>query len=179
MSTSCIYGFYKNGVLKVDYNNSDSYPRGFGKSVVGFIRENSLEELQELYEKIVVVPRKESPSEEQLKELKKNNMYLDFSTDEGFNWEIISLCNDKFLEYYQKGVYFMPDFTEWFYAGQEWVYLINLDDNVFEIYKGKYTHTYVADSILEEINRYKEKYELLAQFDLSNVPKDWYLAPLG
>jgi hypothetical protein len=26
----------------------NTYPRGFGKSVVGFIRENSLEELQEL-----------------------------------------------------------------------------------------------------------------------------------
>ena len=32
--TRCIYGFKKNGKLKVYYNNSDSYPNGFGKNIV-------------------------------------------------------------------------------------------------------------------------------------------------
>lgn len=175
MSTSCIYGFYKNGILKVDYNHSDSYPSGFGKSVVEFIRENSLEELQDLYDKMVVVPRKEEPSEEQMKELRENNIYLDFGREEGFNWDLISICNYKFFEYYKKGVYFMPDYIDWFYAGQDWAYLIDLDDNLFQVYKCKYAKVDFADSILEKKNRYKDKYQLLAQFDLSNIPKNWYL----
>ena len=69
----------------------------------------------------------------------------------------------------------MTDCSEWFYASREWVYLINLDDNVFEVYKDKYGKKSISDSVLEEKNRYKDKYELLAQFDLSNIPKEWYL----
>lgn len=175
MSTSCIYGFYKKGILKVDYNHSDSYPSGFGKDVVAFIRENFLEELQELYDKILVVPRKGTPNEEQMKELRENDIDLDFGREEGFNWELISICNHKFFEYYKKSVYFMPDCSEWFYAGQEWVYLINLDDNLFEVYKIKYKNDCAQNNDLEEKNRYKDRYKLLAEFDLSNVPKDWYL----
>ena len=171
MSTSCTYGFYKNGDLKVDYNNSDSYPSGFGKHIVAFIRENTIDELNELYDKMVVVPRKEVPNEIETQNLKSKGIYID-SSEDVFNWEHISVFNESFLEYYKLGVYFIPDFSQWFYAGHDWAYLINLDDNTFEVYSRKYSKDENEEQ-LREFNRYSDKYTLRGKFSLDKIPRDW------
>ena len=158
MGTSCIYGFYKDGNLKVDYNNMDSYPSGFGKHVVSFIRENSVEELHEIYDKTVLVPRKGIPSKTELEEIKKKKMCISFSEGEILDWEMLSVINEGFLEHYKIGGYFMPDFSEWLHHYQDWVYIINLDDDTFEVYNMKHSGDKEEDD-LEKHNRYKEKYK--------------------
>lgn len=148
--TSCTYGFYKNGIYKVDYNNSDSYPDGFGKIFVAFIRENTIDELNELFEKAYLVNRKATPSEEDFAMLKAKGMEI----DKNYTWEIVSLANYKFLEYYKCDVYFIPDFSDWM-DYQDWKYIINLDNNTFDIYK------------------FKNKF--VKSFQLDNIPRDWNL----
>lgn len=172
MATDCIYGLYKNGELKTGFYGCDSYPSGFGEDVVGFIRENTIEELHELYDKIEVYERKDEPNEQQLEKLRKNNIDVDFGREEGFNWEMISIVNRGFLKYYKYGIYFMVNYLSWLERGVCWVYIINLDENTFEIYERDWKHGKEST----ECNKKKicnDKYILKKTFDLKQIPKTW------
>lgn len=146
--TSCTYGFYNNGIYKVDYVSSDAYPEGFGKTFVNFIRENTLQELHELEEKLFLVDRKAVPDEQAIYYLKEKGLYV----KENYDWETISLFNEGFITYYIKDVYFVPDFCAW-KEHQDWTYLINLDTETFDIH-------------------YFNK--LVISFPLNSIPKGWY-----
>ena len=165
--TSCCYGFIKNGIVKVTYHYSDSYPTGFGKHIIGFIRENTIPELHELFDKLILVDPDEKPNLNQIAELKTLGIYT--GRDEILSWGIISLENDGFMEHYKMKAYFIPNFKKWMFTSN-WLYLINLNDDTFEIYKG------VAKKIIKGIekkNRYDNIY-LVANYKLDAIPKDWY-----
>ena len=166
MSTSCLYGFKKDGKLKLAYNHSDSYPNGFGKQVVLFVRENTLEELNEICNKIKLVNRKELPNDNDIKEMIEKNIYYK-NNEVILNWEDIFWVNDTFLYYYKKDFFAMPDFSEWLSGCQDYLYIINLDINKFEVYKMKFSDE------TKDVNSEFEKYKLLKKFDLENIPKDW------
>ena len=55
MGTRGAYGFKKGKELKVTYNHFDSYPTGLGTEIWRLINNHTIEELKELYEKIVLV----------------------------------------------------------------------------------------------------------------------------
>lgn len=172
MATDCIYGLYKNGELKTGFNGCDSYPSGFGKYIVCFIRENTIEELHELYNQIRLYERKDEPNDEQLQELRKKNIDVDFGREEGFNWEMISIVNRGFLNYYKYGVYFMVNYLDWLKRGVCWAYIINLDENTFEVYERNWHH---KDEDIQ-CNKKKlcdDKYILKGAFDLKQIPKTW------
>lgn len=148
--TSCTYGFYKNGKYKVAYNNADSYPEYFGKEIVAFIRENTLEELNELADKIKLVKRHAMPTDKEYADIEKSNMYI----EKNFTWDSLYFENCGFFDYYINGYLFMPDYSDWM-GHQDWSYIINLDENLFQIYKFKN--------------------EFIREYDLNKIPKDWYI----
>ncbi len=166
MSTRCLYGFKKDGILKLMYNHSDSYPSGFGKDIVLFIRENTLEELNEICDKVKLVNRKELPTDKDIMEMIEKHIYYK-DNGEILNWEDIFWSNGKFLHYYKKDFFTMPDFSEWLSGLQDYLYIINLDLNKFEVYKMRLSND------KEDENSEFEDYKILKKFDLENIPKDW------
>ena len=54
MGTRGLYGFRKNGKDKITYNHWDSYPEGLGQNVLNFVKETSIEELNSIYDKIIL-----------------------------------------------------------------------------------------------------------------------------
>jgi hypothetical protein len=147
--TSGIYGFYKNGIYKVAYNNCMSDPEYFGKNMVAFIKENSIEELNEIFYKIKLVNYKEYPNNKELQELKEKFLYCNKEE----TWDEISCNNSGFLNYYVQDVYFMTDYSKWIFI-QCYTYIINLSSNLFIVY---------------------EKDKKIADFPLNNIPKNWFV----
>jgi len=66
MGTGGAYGFYKNGITKVTYNQYDSYPIGLGEAVKTFLQTKP--DLETIFNKIVLVSREDTPSAEQIAE---------------------------------------------------------------------------------------------------------------
>lgn len=145
--TSCIYGFVKNKKYKVSYNNSESYPSGFGRLFVSFIRENTLDELIELEKKLYLVPRKARPTKDEIEFIRKNGLYF----NQVDSWEELSFLFEGFIEYYKYGVYFIPDFIEW-KDYQNFEYIINLDMYTFDI---------------------KKRDKIVTSYPLEKIPRDW------
>ncbi len=107
MGTRGIYGIRKNNTDKCFLNAQDSYPSHLGNKVLDIIRKVNLEEL---FDKLV--------------ETKDDNK------DEVFGKNIIELFDkDKIIFY--NDIDFIKDGLNC-----EWGYLINLDTNKLEIYKG-------------------------------------------
>lgn len=168
MSTRCLYGFKKDGKIKLMYNHSDSYPSGFGQRIVLFIRENTIEELNEICNKIRLVNRKELPTDKDIYEMIEKNIYYK-RDDRILNWENIFWINDTFLQYYKENFFCIPDFSDWLYELEDYLYIINLDTNKFEIYKMRLSNDE------KDANDEYEKYKLLRNFDLDKIPKNWEL----
>ncbi|MDP9750391.1 hypothetical protein [Thermoanaerobacter pentosaceus] len=135
MSTRGAYGFYKSGITKATYNHSDSYPSGLGRSVMEFIKETSIEEMNEIFNNIVLVNEDDLPSLEQIKEVAK---ITDVEIYDTINWYSLLRSVQGDLSAYKKGLRYMNDNQEFLKnsAFCEWAYIINLDENVLEVYKG-------------------------------------------
>lgn len=54
MSTRGYVGIRKNEIDKGGYNHFDSYPTGLGESVLTFIKDNTIESLNSIYDRIVM-----------------------------------------------------------------------------------------------------------------------------
>lgn len=115
MSTRGCYGFYRNGKDKIVYNHQDSYPEGLGKKIFWFVRDHTDKELKSLCDSIEVLDDE--------KDLPETDGKASF-------WEL-GISND--------GLLFIEDSST--YLGDslncEWGYVINLDDGILEIYKGR------------------------------------------
>ena len=91
---------------------------------------------------------------------------------EGFNWEMISIVNRGFLNYYKYGTYFMVDYLDWLKRGVCWAYIINLDENTFEVYERNWNHK-DDDTHCNMKKLCDDKYILQGTFDLKQIPKTW------
>lgn len=113
MSTRGLYGIRKKGMDKLTYNHYDSYPGGLGNDIVELCKNNSIQDLNRLYDLIELVDSEELPiklqSIEDLQRAIDNNQRIFMSNDSEF------IKNSLFCEY---------------------AYIINLDDNVIETYVG-------------------------------------------
>ncbi|EPB8173238.1 hypothetical protein ACRTAL_002416 [Clostridium perfringens] len=108
MGTRGIYGIRKDNVDKCFLNTQDSYPKCLGNKVLDIIREVNL---KELYDKLV-----------ETKDIEK---------DEVFGRNIIKLTSKDKI-FFCNDVDFIKDALNC-----EWGYLINLDTNKLEVYKGQ------------------------------------------
>jgi hypothetical protein len=160
MGTRGTYGVRKNGVDKLTYNHYDSYPDYLGREIVEFLTLFGTENLHKFYDSIIIVEESSEPTAEQITYCKENG-FCDFnvSSRSEKDWYCLvrnlqgnfnkyrELVNDDKKIYMTNGNDFIKD-SLWC----EYGYIINLDEEVLEFYKGFQT-------VSQEGNRYgTEKY---------------------
>ncbi len=146
MSTRGAYGFRHNGIDKVTYNHCDCYPSGLGKSVIEFIKRNNLEGLKRIEQGIRLVNEDVDPSDE---DIKKYDAFCNMNVGgpgEHISWYKLLRDAQGDFEALENGLDVMIDSAGFLKDSLfcEWAYIVNLDDNVLEIYKGFNKNKYAA-----------------------------------
>lgn len=127
MSTRGVYGFFSGGRNKILYNHQDSYPNNLGRKIFGFVRDHTDKELKNLCNSIDIIDDMESipPTD----------------AGEAVHWQL-GIPNEGLL-FIENSEVFLGDSLNC-----EWGYVINLDEGVLEIYKGRQKNV--------QENRYQE-----------------------
>lgn len=137
MGTRGCYGFRKNGIDKITYNHYDSYPSGLGADVATFCKETSLDEMNEIFDRIILVAESSTPTAEQIAECHKYYGAGDAGqTVEDWYWLLRDTQGD--LSVYKDNLRYMIDSHD-FITGSlfcEYAYIINLDTNRLEYWVG-------------------------------------------
>jgi hypothetical protein len=172
MGTRGLYGFYKDGVEKSTYKHNDAYPEGLGNRIFDFIRTTSIEEMNEIFDKIELVDEHGKPTDKQLVELKLTGEYS--GNKEDFDWYSVLREHQGNLNAYKNGTRFMMDYCTFIYSYScVWSYIINLDENILEIYSGgqkeKCSGRY-GDVKESDVDYYPI---LVGTFPLDNIPANW------
>ena len=139
MGTRGAFGFLVDGETKVTYNHWDSYPSGLGQDLVDtlteILDEYSFDWLCEKARKLQFVPNR-GPTEEEIARLRP---WTDLSVSERSTSDWYCLLRNAQGDLratlraglIRNSVSFLSDSLFC-----EFAYVINLDDNLFEIYKG-------------------------------------------
>ena len=145
MSTRGLYGFRFNSKDKVAYNHCDSYPEGLGREVIDFCVNHSIEEMQELYQKITLVMEDvDKPTPQQIKWAKDNNLFNgDVSSRSETDWYCLlrGIQGDlarTFRIAKDTGMMCMIDYHDFILDSLfcEYAYIINLDTGMLEFWEG-------------------------------------------
>lgn len=137
MGTRGLYGFRKNGVDKTTYNHFDSYPDWLGNEVVKFCKETSIEEMNEIFDRIVLVKEMDKPTVEQISEcIEYYNESV--STKSVEDWYCLLRKAQGDLNVYRRGLKYMIDNHSFIEDSLfcEYAYIINLDTNCLEFWVG-------------------------------------------
>lgn len=137
MGTRGLYGFRKNGVDKTTYNHYDSYPDGLGNNVLLFVNSHNLKELNDIYDKIILVDETSTPTVEQIKEC-MDYLDLDVSNQSVEDWYCLLRKAQGDLEHYSGNLKYMIDNHDFILDSLfcEYAYIINLDTNKLEFWRG-------------------------------------------
>lgn len=178
MSTRGAIGFIKNKQYKVSYNHWDSYLEGKGVEVVNFIKRNSLERMNEIFDNMIMVNQTDIPTEEQRKEIlkfwKKNNIKNNYEPIKFGNgnadWYYYLSVTNGYPEYYNKGLRYMTDDKDFIKDTLfcEFAYLIDLDENKLHILSNDKKCSFDIDNI-------PDNWIDIAKVDLSNDCKDKFM----
>ena len=160
MGTRGIYGFRKNGVDKLSYNRYDSYPDYLGEQVCKFCAGYTLPEMNDLFDKIVMVDESAKPTNEQIGQCMSAGLAdLSVSTQKVDDWYCLLRNAQGDLTVLDKlvksgGVAYMIDNQEFIKDSLfcEFGYIINLDTNMLEFWVGFQREP-------QEGNRYGEEQE--------------------
>ena len=140
MSTRGVYGFRVDGKDFVTYNHSDSYPRGLGEGILKdfkvLFKSHTINELKNKVRQIKLVDNHIKPAEQDIKNLA---LYtdLDVSNRSTKDWYCLTYkLQGDLLAHIQSG--YMLDEAKFLLRSLycEWAYIINLDEETFEAYKG-------------------------------------------
>lgn len=151
MGTRGAFGIHRNGKTKATYNHYDSYPSGLGEDIVRSISQANVEKLNETFDNIILVSSDSKPTQEQIDECIS---YWDSGVSTGSTKEWYSLLREAQGDldaYVANGLKYMIDRQDFLKDSLfcEWAYIIDLDSNVLEIYKGFQTES--------DLNRYYDK----------------------
>ncbi len=139
MGTRGAWGFIKNGEEKVTYNHFDSYPDGLGQQVIDFAGKFALI-LNEIYDRIELVNESNKPSSLEWKHCKEiGSVRMNVGTPDDLDWyKALRNAQSDGIELYGKGLKYMSDGKSFVLDSLfcEFAYIINLDTNVLEVYKG-------------------------------------------
>lgn len=140
MSTRGAWGLIRSGEEKVTYNHSDSYPEGLGEIVIKFAKNYALI-LNEIYDQIQLVDEnKDKPSEEQWTYCKDiGSVRTDVGMEDDLDWyKALRGSQSEGLNLYGKGLKYMINGKNFLWDSLfcEFAYIINLDTNVLEVYRG-------------------------------------------
>lgn len=136
MGTRGAWGFRVDGQDKIAYNQYDSYPGGLGQDLVAAIKRTNLTDLKTAAQNLLVINEKTPPSLNQMEQLQK---YADLAVSNRRldDWYCLLRKNQGDLEqtlqsgHMLDGHNFLKDSL---YC--EHAYVINLDENKFEVYAG-------------------------------------------
>lgn len=139
MSTRGIYGIRKGKEDKITYNHSDSYPDCLGYTMAEFCATTSIDELNNIYERIELVDENTKPTTEQVKACAEytNTSVSTGSTDD---WYCLLRELQGHPEKWKKidGTIYMIDDAEFIKNSLfcEYGYIINLDTECLEFWIG-------------------------------------------
>lgn len=137
MGTRGLYGFRKNGVDKLTYNHYDSYPSCLGEAMVEFCKETSIEEMNEIFDKLILVVENSTPTKEQITECAE---FYDggVSTGKIDDWYCLLREAQGNPNVYKHGLRYMIDNQNFINDSLfcEYAYIINLDTNCLEFWVG-------------------------------------------
>lgn len=140
MGTRGLYGLRKNGKDKTSYNHFDSYPTGLGTDILNFIRNHSNAALNEFYDCIIMVNERSKPTDEEKTNCSKNHSIdLNVSSGSVDDWYCLLRNVQGNLEaLFQWESPYMIDNRDFIKDSLfcEYAYIINLDTNMLEYYKG-------------------------------------------
>ena len=170
MGTRGLYGFRKNGIDKTTYNHWDSYPDCLGRTMVEFCQTTSFEEMNKIFDRIVLVDEHTKPTKTQVKECIE---YYDGSVSVGSpeDWYCLLRGAQGEPNVYKNGLKYMIDNHDFVKESLfcEYAYIINLDEECLEFWVGFQKEP-------DEYNRYGTVKEdgyypcyLLREFDLSYI----------
>lgn len=137
MGTRGCYGLYKNGVTKATYNHFDSYIEGLGKDILDFVGNTSIPIMNKIFDKIELVREDSILTIEQIENCQD---FTDLSVSNQNIMDFYCLLRKAQgdLNAYKTDLRYMIDNKE--FIGDscfcEYAYIINLDKNVLEFYKG-------------------------------------------
>ena len=137
MGTRGCYGFRKNGEDKLTYNHWDSYPDCLGTDVVEFCKATSVAEMNEIFDRIILVEEGGKPTKKQIDEC------IEFynegvSTGKLDDWYCLLRESQGDLNVYKNGLKYIIDSCEFIKDSLfcEYAYIINLDTNCLEFWRG-------------------------------------------
>lgn len=170
MGTRGCYGFRKNGIDKLTYNHFDSYPSGLGRDILSFCKHTSLAEMNEIYDRIILVHENEEPTSDQIAEC-SYWFNGDVSNRTPKDWYCLLRNAQGDLNAYKTGLKYMienNDFIQ-FSLHCEYGYIINLDTKKLEFWVG-YQKT------PDESNRYGTNADRMGYYPCKMV-KEYSLLP--
>jgi hypothetical protein len=183
MGTRGTIGFIVGEKEKLAYNHFDSYPEGLGLKTLAFLREfpGLIGELRRQAMRLEVVSDAVPPSAEQIKELKEfSDLNVGNQTEDDWycllrhtqgDWQ--ATLDAGFME---DGGRFPEDSLFC-----EWAYVINLDDEVLEVYRGFQQKKHNKGRFAKRGGPYTPDYEgaptwwpvaLIATYPLNDLPSD-------
>lgn len=137
MGTRGCYGFRKNGADKLTYNHFDSYPDCLGYTMVKFCKATSISELNEIFDKLILVNESAKHTAEQIKEYKQ---YYDGNVSRKTveDWYCLLRNAQGDLDAYKNGLKYMIDNCGFIKDSLlcEYAYIINLDTEQLEFWVG-------------------------------------------
>lgn len=171
MGTRGCYGFYKNGITKATYNHFDSYPSVLGENILDFAGNTSLKNMNNIFDKIELVREDDIPTIEQIENC-QDFTDLSVSSQNIIDFYCLLRKAQGDLNAYKTNLKYMIDSRD--FLGDslfcEYGYIINLDKNVLEFYKGfnKVPQNNRYSKFANEKEEYKEC-KLLAEYPLTEI----------
>lgn len=179
MGTRGLMGFRKNSVDKLTYNHWDNYPSGVGIDILSILKKTTINKLNEVFDRIILVEEHSKPTEKEIKECEKWSN-LKVSTQVIDDWYcLLRNVQGDIDSYIEGGLRYMIDSKDFIRDSLfcEWGYIINLDKNVLEVWVGfqnipnkdRYSKLGAYESHSGE-NYYPCR--LQNEFDLNNLPSE-------
>lgn len=138
MGTRGVIGFVKNGELKVAYNHWDSYPECLGIVALDFAVRYSVDDLNEMCDRLEVIDTDIPPTEDQIQKCRDaGTVNLSVSERSENDWYcLLRGAQGDFESYVELGL--IPDSSGFMKDSLfcEWGYVINLDDKTLDVYMG-------------------------------------------
>ena len=173
MDTRAVSGFRFNGVDKVTYSHFDGYYSGVGMDIFKYIRSvNSLDWLKSRVKNLHLVSEAVPPTPA---EQQKYEKFSDtgVSTGKLSEWYVLlRKCQGQLGKYIQAGV--MQNDTAHLHSVDTWceyAYIINLDDDTFEVYRRRSSLKYYKDLVVPNLpeDRGYAGFHLFGSFSLAEV----------
>jgi hypothetical protein len=137
MGTRGLWGFVKDGVTKATYNHYDSYPSSLGAAVLDFAKKHNVMDMKKVFDGIKMIDSDYKPTQE---DIEKYSKFYDKDVNGGSLEDCYALLRETQgdPEVYFSGLDIMIDNADFIEDSLfcEWAYLINLDTECLEVYKG-------------------------------------------